>query len=342
MKTRINLIALIILFSTFYSAVFAGAKTMDIYAANNLLAKTINIGFTFDAPKEGAWGNTITEDEIKNIRSAGFTAIRLPIQWITRMDSVAPYTIDKSFLERIDWVIKQTLKNHLAIIIENCLDEQLMAQPEKYKSRFMSLWQQLSEHYASRPQQVMFEIMAEPHSKLDKDVWENYFNAALAIIRIHNPSRPVIIGPGFFNTPYNIKSLHLPENDRYIIATFHLYEPIKFTMQGEQWFPYGKPMEWIGTKWTGTPAEQKAITANMDVVSKWATDNKRPVFMGEFGASDHADIESKTKLLAFYREQAEQRHFSWGVWSYTVNFSIYDNKKNQWNAALLNALIPSS
>ena len=152
---------------------------MDIYAANNLLAKTINIGFTFDAPKEGAWGNTITEDEIKNIRSAGFTAIRLPIQWITRMDSIAPYTIDKSFLERIDWVIKQTLKNHLAIIIENCLDEQLMAQPEKYKARFMSLWEQLSKHYASYPQKVMFEVMAEPHGKLG-NVWEEYFTGALA------------------------------------------------------------------------------------------------------------------------------------------------------------------
>jgi endoglucanase len=80
----------------------------------------------------------------------------------------------------------------------------------------------------------------------------------------------------------------------------------------------------------------------MDIVSKWAADNKRPIFMGEFGASDHADMESRANFLTFYREQAEQRHFSWGVWSYSVGFSIYDNKKNQWNTSLLNALIPSS
>ena len=45
---------------------------MDIDEANKLLAKTINIAFTFDAPVEGAWGNTITKDELKTIKSAGF------------------------------------------------------------------------------------------------------------------------------------------------------------------------------------------------------------------------------------------------------------------------------
>jgi endoglucanase len=343
MKTIFKSSWLIVLFSMFYPAtICAKVKIMDIDSANRLLAKTINVAYTFDAPKEGAWGNTITPDEIKNIKSAGFTAIRLPVQWVARMDTIAPYAIDKSFLKRIDEVIKEALKNHLAIIIENCIDAQLMAQPEKYKGRFMSLWEQLSEHYASRPQQVMFEIMAEPHSKLDGDVWENYFTNALAIIRRHNLSRPVIIGPGFYNTPYYLKSLHLPANDQYIIVTFHLYAPIKFTMQGEAWFTYGKPMEWVGTKWTGTPAEQKEITNTMDIVSKWATDNKRPVFMGEFGASDHADMDSRAAFLTFYREQAEQRHFSWGIWSYTVGFSIYDNKKKQWNMSLLNALVPAS
>lgn len=313
---------------------------MDIDSANKLLAKTINIAYTFDAPKEGAWGNILTKEELKNIKSAGFTAVRLPIQWCARMDSVAPYAINESFLKRIDYVVKKSLKNHLAIIIENCIDDRLMAQPEKYKARFLSLWEQLSAHYASYPQQVMFEIMAEPHSKL-ADVWNEYYPIALAAIRLHNPTRPVIIGPVFYNNPHNLFSLHLPDNDHYIIVTFHLYEPIKFTMQGEKWLTYGKPMEWIGTKWTASPAEQKAVTDNMNIAAKWATAHNRPVFMGEFGVSDNADTASKTKFLTFYREQAEQRHFSWGVWNYSVDFSIYDKTRQQWNKDFLNALIPA-
>jgi endoglucanase len=340
MKARINISVLAVLFSLIYStAVFGRTKVMDIDEANQLLAKTINMGFTFDAPVEGAWGNSITNDELKSIRSAGFTAIRLPVQWITRMDSIAPYTISKPFLDRIDEVTKQAVKNHLAIVIENCLDEQLMGAPDKYKARFISLWEQLSAHFASYPQQVMFEIMAEPHGKL-ADIWNDYFPGALAVIRKKNATRPVIIGPVFYNNPHSISSLRLPEDDHYIIVTFHLYEPLKFTMQGEKWFPYGKPMEWIGTKWNATTTEQKAIIDNMDIISKWAAINKRPVFMGEFGASDHADMDSRARFLKFYREQAEQRHFSWGVWSYTVDYSIFDKKTKQWNKDLLNALVP--
>ncbi|MEP6947949.1 MAG: glycoside hydrolase family 5 protein [Ginsengibacter sp.] len=340
MKKRTGLLW-IILCVLLNSIVAAPVKTIDIFSANKMLAKTINLGYTFDAPKEGDWGNRINESELLNIKSAGFTAIRLPIQWVARMDSTAPYTIDKSFRDRIDWVIKQALKNELAIVIENCLDEQLMAQPDKYKDRFLSLWKQVSIAYSSYPQQVMFEIMAEPHGELTK-FWEKYYTEALGIIRKNNPVRPVIIGAIFYNSPQNLSGLHLPENDQYIIGTFHMYQPIKFTMQGEQWLPFGKPMEWIGTKWTGTADERNVIISAMDLAGTWAVTHKRPVFMGEFGASDHADIDSRAKLLKFYREQAEQRHFSWGVWSYNIGFSIYDNQSGQWRRELLDALIPAA
>jgi endoglucanase len=340
MTAKINLVTLSMLLSLlFSSAVKANNKPMDITEANKLLAKTMNIAFTFDAPKEGAWGNTLTGEELKNIKAAGFTAVRIPIQWVTRMDSVPPYTINPAFLKRIDEVVGQAQKNHLAVIIENCIDDKLMNEPEKHKDRFMALWQQLSVHYASYPQQVMFELMAEPHAALEK-VWESYFNSALAIVRKDNPTRPIIVGPGLYNSAYYINTLHLPDNDQYLIVTFHIYNPIKFTMQGEQWFPIGKPMEWIGTKWTGTLEEQGEITYCLDMVAQWAIAHKRPVFMGEFGASNNADIESKAKFLAFYREQAEKRNFTWGVFSYNVGFSIFDKVANQWRSELLKALIP--
>src|SRR5436853_1309826 len=80
-------------------------KTMDIFSANQQLSKTLNIGFTLDAPVEGAWGHSLNANEFVLIKNAGFTAIRLPVQWVTRMDSTAPYTIDAIFLKRVDWVI---------------------------------------------------------------------------------------------------------------------------------------------------------------------------------------------------------------------------------------------
>jgi endoglucanase len=241
-------------------------KTIDIFSANQLLARTLNIGFTLDASKEGDWGHSLNGNEFILIKEAGFTAIRLPIQWVAHMDLIKPYNIDKNFLARVDWAIEQALKNKLAIILDNHLDEQLMARPSESREHFLSLWSQLSVYYKSFSQNVMFEIMAEPHAQLE-NVWEEYFTDALKIIRKNNPKRPVLIGPVLHNLPYKINTLHLPENDEYIIATFHLYTPIQFTMQGEQWFPIGKPMEWIGAKWLGTDAEKAEVIKYMDVDS---------------------------------------------------------------------------
>ncbi len=335
------LITLILIFPVYpiYSMDKSRPKTVDIYTVNGYLARTINIAFTFDAPKEGAWGHTLQASDFKLIKDAGFTAVRLPIQWVTRMNADAPFTIDPQFLARIDWAIKKALKNHLAIILDNHLDAQLMKEPAVYRERFLSLWKQLSAHYRDEPQQVMFEVMAEPSGQLNA-VWNDYFKDALAIIRETNPSRAVIAGPAFYNSMLKLNDLQLPADD-YLILTIHYYNPIHFTMQGEDWFPMGKPREWIGTTWMGNEQEKNDITHAMDIVSDWAKKNKRPVFLGEFGAGNRADTVSKARYFSWIRQQAELHGFSWGVFNFAVGFSIYDLAAKAWRQDLLQALIPA-
>jgi endoglucanase len=313
-------------------------KPVDIYAANKYLAKTLNIAFTFDAPKEGAWGHVLKAEDFQIIKKAGFTAVRLPVQWVARMQTDAPYHIDSLFLERIDWAIKMALQNNLAIILDNHLDAQLMAEPEKYHDRFLSLWKQLSAHYHNASQMVMFEVLAEPSGKLSP-LWNTYFNEALTVIRQTNPVRPVIVGPTFYNLATKINELQLPEDDRYLIVTFHYYEPIHFTMQGEEWFTYGKPREWIGTQWMGTETEKDNIKKTMNLMADWAKQHNRPVMLGEFGAGNHADVQSKARYFRFIREEAERNNFSWGFFNYAVQFSLYDQTTKKWQPDLLNALI---
>jgi len=313
-------------------------KTVDIYTLNSYLSKTINIAFTFDAPKEGTWGHTLQASDFKIIKDAGFTAVRLPIQWVSRMNAESPFTIDPQFLSRIDWAIGEAKKNHLAIILDNHLDDELMKDPVVYRERFLSLWKQLSIHYQHQPQQVMFEVMAEPHGQLDA-VWNDYFKDALAIIRENNPTRPVIVGPPFYNLIYKLNDLQLPQDD-YLILTVHYYDPIHFTMQGEDWFTFGKPREWIGTKWTGSEQEQQAIIHAMDAISNWAKKLDHPMFLGEFGAGDRADTTSKALYFKCIRQQAESHGFSWGIFNFAVQFSLYDQTTKSWHQSLLQALIP--
>ena len=67
-----NILVLLCPLILFADNVTDGAKPMDIFTANEFLSKTINIGFTLDAPREGAWGHSLSASEFSKIKEAGF------------------------------------------------------------------------------------------------------------------------------------------------------------------------------------------------------------------------------------------------------------------------------
>ena len=52
----------------------------------------------------------------------------------------------------------------------------------------------IAEHSKTRPDTVLFEILNEPAPKFTYESWQEYWQAALALIRKSNPDRTVIIG----------------------------------------------------------------------------------------------------------------------------------------------------
>src|SRR5215218_7238838 len=45
------------------------------------LGRGVNFGNMLEAPTEGAWGVTVTDDFIDKARGAGFQSVRLPVRW---------------------------------------------------------------------------------------------------------------------------------------------------------------------------------------------------------------------------------------------------------------------
>lgn len=41
----------------------------------------INLGNVFEAPDEGAWGETFSAEGVKALADSGFTNIRIPVRW---------------------------------------------------------------------------------------------------------------------------------------------------------------------------------------------------------------------------------------------------------------------
>jgi len=82
------------------------------------LARGMNLGNALDAPHEGEWGVTLSERHFQTYAQEGFDHVRLPVRFSSRAAAPAPYTLDESFMQRVDWAIDQATQNHLAIILD--------------------------------------------------------------------------------------------------------------------------------------------------------------------------------------------------------------------------------
>jgi endoglucanase len=313
-------------------------KERDAFHYNRLLGRGINLGNIFEAPREGEWGLTLRDEFFPLIRKAGFDAVRIPVRWSAHAQAKAPYRIDAKFLARIDWAVDQALKQELTAVLNIHHYEEMYADPRVHKERFLALWKQIAEHFKDRPDRLYFELLNEPHGKLDDATWNASLKEALAIVRASNPKRAVIVGPGMWNNAANLKNLKLPADDRLLIVTFHYYNPFHFTHQGAEWVKdSGK---WLGTRWQGTPKQKQAVLKDLEAAAQWAKKEKRPLFLGEFGAYAKADLDSRARWTAFIREQAEQRGMSWAYWEFASGFGAYDREAKRWRQPLLSALVP--
>jgi endoglucanase len=300
------------------------------------LGRGVNLGNMLEATKEGAWGQTVQEDYFPTIAQAGFTVIRVPIRWSAHVGPAPDYTIDPAFFHRVDWVVAQAEKNGLKAILDYHNDDALMKDPDANGERFIAIWKQIAEHDAGAPPSILFELLNEPNGKLDSAHWNDLLAKALAVVRISNPTRVVVVGPAAWNSIRMLPELVLPESDRNLLVTFHFYDPFHFTHQGAEWVEGSQA--WLGTTW-GTDADKKAINDSFDRAAKWGSDHRRPMYLGEFGAYSKSPIEGRARWTAFVRSTSEEHGMPWTYWEFCSGFGVYDPVAGQWRQPLLAVLL---
>ncbi len=303
-----------------------------------MLHRGMNLGNMLEAPQEGEWGLRVRPEYLSLLRYAGFDFVRLPIRWNAHAEMGAPYTIDPTFLARIDQVVSWALENNLAIILDFHNYGEIMTNPPANRERFMGIWRQIAEHYRNYPPQVLFELLNEPNDWLNASTWNEYAREALAVIRASNPSRVVIIDSPEDAYYAWMNTLEVP-HDLHIMVTFHYYEPFRFTHQGADWLGIDTS-SWLGTTWMGTDAEKAAIEGNFDEVAAWATRQHVRILLGEFGAFSKADMASRVRWTSFVARIAEQHGFPWAYWEMAAGFGVYDPNSSAWRPDLLHALMP--
>ncbi len=341
--------------ATFHQAPLAG------------LMRGINLGNGLDAPSEGEWGVTLSEQHFELAQAAKLDHVRLPVRFSAHAMSKAPYTIEPEFFARVDWAIEQATKHELGIIVDLHHYEELMEEPEAHADRFVAFWSQIAERYAKQPPSVVFELLNEPCKNLTPPKVNPLYRRAYEVIRKSNPNRRIMYDPYFWASTSYLGALDLP-NDPQAIAHFHMYQPILFTHQGADWMgpeyqttgvvfpgPPRKPLEpvadakklsWVRdwfNAYNTLPADKnpggvKTIRDEFDRASRYAMRSHHPIYLGEFGAIDNADADSRGHFVEAVRSEAERRGIGWCYWDDGGKMKAMLVKEKSWVPVLHQAL----
>lgn len=302
----------------------------------------INFGNMLEAPKEGDWG-VRAEDRFIDLISDRFTqSVRLPVRWSNHASADAQATIDPVFFKRVDYIVDRLLARGAIVILNmhhyrqldgDALDPgEFEVDPAIVEVRFLSMWKQIAERYASRSDRLVFEIYNEPHGRLETR-WNELFSRALRVVRQSNPTRAVVVGPTEYNAAHKLSELSLPA-DANLILTVHTYEPFAFTHQGAEWV---KPQPALGV--VCCDAKQRAvIEQSLDLAVREARRLDYPIFVGEFGAYSKAPETSRIEYARFMRDAMRSRGLSWFYWELASGFGVYDPASNRFRESLYAAL----
>jgi endoglucanase len=271
------------------------------------------------------------------IRKAGFDFVRVNLQAFKHMD--AKDRLEPQWLAKLDDVVREAQKAGLGVILDEHDFDVCSEDVERCRVRLSAFWQQVAPRFAGAPRTVAFELLNEPHDKLNGEVWNGLFVQLLGVVRQSNPTRIVVVGPTHWNSLNDLPLLKLP-NDQNLLVTFHYYEPFHFTHQGATWA--GEEVKKLhGITW-GTPADRAAVRADFDKVSAWAAANQRPILLGEFGAYDTSGtpLDLRGAYIDAVRGEAERHGFGWAYWQFEGDFVVWDMAKQRWIEPIEKALIP--
>ncbi|HPT91264.1 MAG TPA: CIA30 family protein [Acetivibrio sp.] len=290
----------------------------------------INLGNTLEAPYEGSWSRAAMEYYFDDYKTAGFKNVRIPIRWDNHTMKTYPYTIDKAFLDRVEEVVDWSLSRGFVTIINSHHDDWIKEDYNGNIERFEKIWEQISERFKNKSENLLFEIMNEPFGNITDSQIDDMNSRILKIIRRTNPTRIVIIGGGFWNSYNTLVNIKIPD-DPYLIGTFHYYDPYEFTHKFQ------------GT-W-GTQSDMDTVARVFDYVKSWSDRNNIPVYLGEFAVMANADKNSRLKWYDFISDQGLDHGFACSVWDNGVfgslddDMGLYNRNTRTFDTEVLNAIM---
>lgn len=351
-KTKALLLAFMLLTLTYLmgsnilaSTAKTGMRNLTSLEIVNDMKLGWNLGNTFDAGgAETNWGNPVTTHAmIDKLKQQGFKTIRIPITWGPHMGGAPNYTIDSAWLNRIEEVINYAFDNDMYVIINTHHDTSWIvptyAHQEQTINQLTKVWTQIANKFKDYGDYLIFETMNEPRLVGSAEEWSggtaegrdviNKFNlAAVNAIRStggNNATRFILIPTyGASATSNALNDMVIPNNDKKIIVSVHMYSPYTFAMQ----YP--------GTSTWGSDSDKASLDWELDAVANKFIKKGWGVIIGEFGSVNKNNLSSRVVHAEYYVKAARARGITPIWWDNNIasvgeeTFGIFNRKALTW------------
>ncbi|MEO0734190.1 MAG: cellulase family glycosylhydrolase, partial [Bacteroidota bacterium] len=299
-------------------SLFASAQ-IDPATAVAEMGRGINLGNTLEPPREGEWNNgPAQESYFDRYVEAGFTNVRIPVRWDLHTGNSAPYTVEESWMNRVEQVVDWGLERGLYVTLNGHHEDWLKNgyANQNLRDRYDAIWRQIVARFQDKSEKLLYEIINEPIGLTVAQVDE--LNARiLGIIRAEEPTRLVIYGGNRWSNAEELYLAAIPDDD-YVIGYFHSYDPWPFAGEANR--------DW------GSQADSQAMTNKLNAAAAWSASNNMPIHVSEFGAHVDNDYNSRMRYYAHYVEQLTKHKFAWSVWDDGGWFRVLDRDNGVWPA----------
>lgn len=287
------------------------------------MGRGINLGNVLSAPVEGNWSGAATAQYFQEIAQAGFTNVRIPIDFFgnrttytgsattfspnentTFTGSRSDFVVSANYLDRLETVIGWGLANNLVVILDfhgstlksefiYTFDQSQTAyytHPTSEKraadlAKFYSIWEQIADRFKMYNDDLIFEVINEPYFHISETDMNTINNEVISIVRNSggNNITRKIIITGGTKTSYEA----ITTIDSQILNNDDF---LIATFHYYRPFQFTKSSDYrYNTNSWGTTSDKINIDTEFDIVKNWANGFTPPVavFLGEFGADNY-------------------------------------------------------
>lgn len=302
-----------------------------------VLQRGINITNWFRFPPSRdppALRDYLDDAAIRDLRRAGFTFVRLPIQPdMLTIPGVAPIIIN---------AITRLQRHGLAVVVALHPNDWHLETDPGDRIRLLAFWRTLAPLLRRLdPALTIPEVLNEPVFADQPGAWADLQHQALLEIRDILPLNTMVLTGAKWGSIAGLLAL-TPEPDPNAVYSFHFYDPAELTALGAYRagldsaamarlpFPISDVVTCQATAATANdPAtadlmrfycaqhwEAAKLATLIAAAGDWARRNHRFVLAGEFGASQRLNMPSRLAWLAAVREACEHQAIGWALWGY--------------------------